>query len=100
MQLRSNGGAPLTLGLTSRLLLCRRFRSPSEIRKAFEDAGVDVDSPLPIITTCGSGVTAAVLTFAFELAGRKAEMSPVYDGAWAEWGSRDDLSKATGKDLD
>lgn len=76
-----------------------RFRSPDEIRKVFEDAGVDVDSPLPITTTCGSGVTAAVLSFALELAGRKAEMSPVYDGSWAEWGSRDDLPKSTGSDL-
>lgn len=77
-----------------------RFRSPPEIRKAFEDAGVDVDSPLPITTTCGSGVTAAVLTFALELAGRKSEISPVYDGAWAEWGARDDLPKAKEKQLD
>lgn len=73
-----------------------RFLSPEEIRKAFEDAGVDIDSPLPITTSCGSGVTAAVLTFALELAGRKAELSPVYDGAWAEWGSRDDLPRSTG----
>ena len=72
------------------------FRSPEEIRKAFEDAGVDVDSPLPIITTCGSGVTAAVLSFALELAGRKAELSPVYDGSWSEWGSREDLPKSKG----
>lgn len=66
----------------------------------FLDAGVDVDSPLPITTTCGSGVTAAVLTFALELAGRKADLSPVYDGSWAEWGAREDLPRATGKDLD
>eukprot|EP00752_Nemacystus_decipiens_P012179 g10797.t1 len=74
------------------------FRSPEEIRTAFEDAGVDVDSPLPITTTCGSGVTAAVLSFALELAGRKAELSPVYDGSWSEWGSREDLPKSTGSD--
>lgn len=72
---------------------------PDKIRKAFEDAGVDVDSPLPITTTCGSGVTAAVLTFTLELVGRKAERSPVYDGSWSEWGSRDDLPRATGEDL-
>lgn len=59
-----------------------------------------MDSPLPITTTCGSGVTAAVLTFALELAGRKSEISPVYDGAWAEWGARDDLPKAKEKQLD
>lgn len=75
------------------------FRSPEEIRKAFEDAGVDVDSPLPITTTCGSGVTAAVLSFALELAGRKAELSPVYDGSWSEWGSREDLPKSKGSDV-
>ncbi|CAN0421581.1 unnamed protein product, partial [Laminaria digitata] len=75
------------------------FRSSEEIRKVFEDAGIDIDSPLPITTSCGSGVTAAVLTFALELAGRKAELSPVYDGAWSEWGSRDDLPKSTGDDL-
>lgn len=74
------------------------FRSPEEIRKAFEDANVDVDSPLPITTTCGSGVTAAVLTLALELAGRKAELSPVYDGSWSEWGSRADLPKSVGAD--
>lgn len=76
-----------------------RFLPPDEIRKAFEDAGVDVDSPLPITTTCGSGVTAAVLTFALEVAGRGAELSPVYDGSWAEWGSREDLPRSTGDDL-
>lgn len=65
----------------------------------FEDAGVDVDSPLPITTTCGSGVTAAVLSFALELAGRKAELSPVYDGSWSEWGSREDLPKSRGSDV-
>lgn len=77
-----------------------RFRTPQDIRKAFLDAGVDVESPLPITTTCGSGVTAAVLTFALELVGRKADQSPVYDGAWAEWGAREDLPRATGEDLD
>lgn len=74
------------------------FCSPEEIRGAFQDAGVDVDSPLPITTTCGSGVTAAVLSFALELAGRNAELSPVYDGSWAEWGSREDLPKSKGGD--
>ncbi|CAM9792895.1 unnamed protein product [Ascophyllum nodosum] len=75
-----------------------KFLPPDEIRKAFEDAGVDIDSPLSVTTTCGSGVTAATLTFALELVGRKAERSPLYDGSWTEWGSKDDLPRATGKD--
>lgn len=44
--------------------------------------------------TCGSGVTAAMLVFALELVGRKAELSPVYDGSWSEWGARQDLPHA------
>lgn len=61
----------------------------------FQNAGVDIDSPLPIITSCGSGVTASVLTLALEILGRSADRSPVYDGSWAEWGSRDDLPRET-----
>ncbi|CAM9390422.1 unnamed protein product [Choristocarpus tenellus] len=70
-----------------------KFRTATEIRQVFEEAGVDVDSSLPLIATCGSGVTAAVLALALEVAGRDAERSPVYDGSWTEWGSRDDLPK-------
>src|SRR4029077_432206 len=61
--------------------------SRARIEAAFTDAGVDLDQPG--ITSCGSGVTAAILTFALESIGR--EPKGLYDGSWAEWGSRPDL---------
>jgi thiosulfate/3-mercaptopyruvate sulfurtransferase len=48
---------------------------------------LDIDPDLPIITTCGSGVTACILALALERSGRPAA---VYDGSWSEWGSRTD----------
>lgn len=59
------------------------FKTPAGLRKAFEDAGIDLDRPM--ITTCGSGVTASVLLFAAQLAG-KAD-GQLYDGSWQEWES-------------
>ena len=70
-----------------RLLENGRLASRDKITKAFTSAGVDLDKP--IITSCGSGVTAAILTFALELLGK--EPKGLYDGSWAEWGSRPDL---------
>jgi thiosulfate/3-mercaptopyruvate sulfurtransferase len=57
------------------------------IAKAFTDAGVDLDKP--IITSCGSGLTAAILTFALEAIGKTPQA--LYDGSWTEWGGRPDL---------
>jgi thiosulfate/3-mercaptopyruvate sulfurtransferase len=59
----------------------------ARIEAAFKGAGVDLAKP--IITSCGSGVTAAILTFALESIGK--EPKGLYDGSWAEWGSRPDL---------
>tara|TARA_A100001391_G_scaffold168882_1_gene129506 strand:- start:453 stop:1298 length:846 start_codon:yes stop_codon:yes gene_type:complete len=68
------------------------YRSPEEIRAAFTAAGVDLDRPL--VTTCGGGVTAAVLLFALALAGK--EDVALYDGSWAEWGTDPETPKETG----
>jgi thiosulfate/3-mercaptopyruvate sulfurtransferase len=59
---------------------------------AFEAAGVDLARP--VITSCGSGVTAAVLSLALELIGHRNHA--LYDGSWAEWGMYDDLAVAKG----
>lgn len=58
-----------------------------ELRAVFEAAGVDLSKPA--ITTCGSGVTAAVLSLALERIGHRNHA--LYDGSWAEWGMFDDL---------
>jgi thiosulfate/3-mercaptopyruvate sulfurtransferase len=67
---------------------------PDELRRRFEDAGIDLDKP--VVTSCGSGVTAAVLTLALETIGHKD--NSLYDGSWSEWGGRSDTPVATGKE--
>ena len=64
-----------------------------ELRRKFEEAGVDLGRP--VVTSCGSGVTAAILTLALETLGHRDNR--LYDGSWTEWGSRDDTPVETGK---
>lgn len=68
------------------------FKSSDTLRKIFADAGVDLEKPL--VTSCGSGVTAATLTLALTRLG--VDASALYDGSWAEWGLPDGPVVATG----
>jgi thiosulfate/3-mercaptopyruvate sulfurtransferase len=69
------------------------MKSPATLKGIFEAAGVDLSQPA--ITTCGSGVTAAILSLALELTGKSDHA--VYDGSWSEWGMFPDLPIATGE---
>ncbi len=68
------------------------MKSPDALRAVFQAAGADLGKP--VITTCGSGVTAAILNLALERIG-KLDHS-LYDGSWAEWGMYNDLKVAKG----
>ena len=61
------------------------------LESAFCDVGVDLDRP--VITSCGSGVTAAILTLGLAELGRASQL---YDGSWAEWGARSDTPIVVG----
>ncbi|HTW71573.1 MAG TPA: 3-mercaptopyruvate sulfurtransferase [Acetobacteraceae bacterium] len=68
------------------------FKTPTELRARFAQAGVD-GTRMPV-TSCGSGVTACILTLGLRLAGLPE--GAVYDGSWTEWGGRSDTPVATG----
>lgn len=70
----------------------KTLKSPQACRDIFTAAGVDLSKP--IITSCGSGVTAAILTLALERMGHF--QWSIYDGSWAEWGMFPTVPIATG----
>lgn len=68
------------------------WKKGAELRAAFDAAGVDIDKPL--VTTCGSGITAAVIAFGATLLGAKDVA--LYDGSWSEWGASANAPVVTG----
>jgi thiosulfate/3-mercaptopyruvate sulfurtransferase len=68
------------------------LKSPEAIAEAFKAAGIDLTKP--VITSCGSGITAAILSLGLTLIGAKDHA--LYDGSWTEWGGNPDASVATG----
>jgi len=69
------------------------MKGPGALRAAFDAAGIDLGRP--VITTCGSGISAAILSLALERIGKTDHA--LYDGSWTEWGGYDDLPVAKGK---
>ncbi|WP_127106538.1 3-mercaptopyruvate sulfurtransferase [Pararhodobacter zhoushanensis] len=68
------------------------MKEPDALRAALVAAGIDLDRP--VITTCGSGVTAAILSLALEIVGHRNHA--LYDGSWSEWGMYPDLKVEKG----
>ncbi|MCF1434104.1 3-mercaptopyruvate sulfurtransferase [Agrobacterium vitis] len=69
-----------------------RLKDLSALRAIFTEAGIDLTRP--IVTSCGSGVTAAAVTLALQSLGHHD--NTLYDGSWSEWGSRKDTPVVTG----
>ncbi|MCA1407832.1 3-mercaptopyruvate sulfurtransferase [Ensifer sp. IC3342] len=71
-----------------------KLKSLDGLRQTFSDAGVDLTQP--VVTTCGSGITAAIITLALQSLGHTD--NTLYDGSWSEWGGRSDTPVATGRE--
>jgi thiosulfate/3-mercaptopyruvate sulfurtransferase len=68
------------------------WKRGDDLRAAFQGAGIDLNQPL--VTTCGSGVTAAIVLFGAALLGKKDVA--LYDGSWSEWSADTSMPIATG----
>jgi thiosulfate/3-mercaptopyruvate sulfurtransferase len=89
-----SGHIPGSRSVPSQMLLNPdgTFKSPEELGAIFSNAGINVAKP--VVTTCGSGVTASMLALALAVLGQTN--AAVYDGSWAEWGKDNGLPIETG----
>lgn len=89
-----SGHVPGSYNLPFNLLLNAdgTFKDATAIKAEFEAAGVDLDKP--VVTTCGSGVTACVLAMGAYIVGHK--QVAVFDGSWAQWATTEDSPVETG----
>ncbi|MSP43802.1 MAG: 3-mercaptopyruvate sulfurtransferase [Alphaproteobacteria bacterium] len=83
------GHIPGAINLPYSLLLAAdgTMKPVDELRHIVQDAGIDMSKP--VVNSCGSGITAAIVFLALHRLGHKAVA--LYDGSWAEWGGRHDL---------
>ena len=75
----------------------RTFKSRDEIRDVFTAAGADVTGAKKVVASCGTGVTACVLSLGAAIARGDGTPLPVYDGSWTEWGAEGSGCPVDGK---